>query len=220
MSESSREPAKDRMILPVTPQADARARRFEHDVRRERNREYAVIIDNETGRVVGSRIRGERAIIQFTDEQLRSMHGRILSHNHPDGWRYPETDPRRPGAGFSDYDARMLADWGLAEIRAITPAYLYRLRPPADPASHWSLARRPGLSRMLSIGHSIWLTDNLRILSRLARLCRKSTAYRSITRPCYDWRRIGAYCTNVRFCHDKSRWQSEDARRHTSSLHT
>ncbi|MBA2469763.1 MAG: hypothetical protein H0V37_10195 [Chloroflexia bacterium] len=137
MSESSREPAKDRMILPVTPQADTRARRFEHDVRRERNREYAVIIDNESGRVVGSRIRGERAIIQFTDEQLRSMYGRILSHNHPDGWRYPETDPRRQGAGFSDYDARMLADWGLAEIRAVTPAYLYRLRPPADPASHY-----------------------------------------------------------------------------------
>jgi len=85
MSESSRESAKDRPILPVTPQADARARRSEQEVRRERNREYAVIIDNETGRVVGGRIRGERAIIRFTDEQLRSMRGRILTHNHPDG---------------------------------------------------------------------------------------------------------------------------------------
>ncbi len=137
MSESSHESAKDRPILPVTPQADARARRFEQEVRRERNREYAVIIDNETGRVVGGRIRGERAIIRFTDEQLRSMRGRILTHNHPDGWRYPADDPRRPGAGFSDHDARMLADWGLAEIRAVTPAYLYRLRPPTDPASHY-----------------------------------------------------------------------------------
>ncbi len=137
MPESSPTSRDDRSILPVTPQADARARRFERAVRQERHREFAVIIDNETGQVIGDRIRGGRQTIPFTQEQLESMRGRLLSHNHPDGWRYPPDDPRHPGAGFSYDDARMLADWGLAEIRAVTPAYLYRLRPPEDPTSSY-----------------------------------------------------------------------------------
>jgi len=137
MSESSGGGAKDYPILPVTLQADARARQFERAVRQERHPEYAVIIDNESGMVLGDRIRGGRQVIPFTQQQLESMRGRILSHNHPDGWRYPADDPRRPGAGFSDHDARMLADWELVEIRAVTPAYLYRLRPPEDRMSHY-----------------------------------------------------------------------------------
>lgn len=31
----------------------------------------------------------------------------------------------------------MLADWKLAEMRVVTPGYLYRLRPPQDSASHY-----------------------------------------------------------------------------------
>ncbi len=137
MSESSGRGAKDHPILPVTPQADARARRFERAVRRERHREYAVIIDNESGLVIGDRIRGGRSAIQFTQEQLESMRGRLLTHNHPDGWRYPADDPRRQGAGFSVRDVRLMADWRLAEMRVVTPGYLYRLRPPKDANSQY-----------------------------------------------------------------------------------
>jgi hypothetical protein len=121
----------------VSSQADARARRFEQTVRRERHREFALIIDNETGQVIGDRIRGGRRAVEFTPEQLESMRGRILSHNHPDGWRYPVDDPRHKGASFSVNDARMLVDWGVAEIRAVTPGYLHRIRPPSAPDARY-----------------------------------------------------------------------------------
>lgn len=65
------------------------------------------------------------------------MHGRIVSHNHPDGWHYPETDPRRGGAGFSVMDVRLMADWGLVETRVVTPGYPYGLRPPRDTNSQY-----------------------------------------------------------------------------------
>lgn len=61
----------------------------------------------------------------------------MLSHNHPDGWRYPEDDPRRAGSGFSIADVRLMVEWGLAEIRAVTPGYLYRLRPSLDAESFY-----------------------------------------------------------------------------------
>lgn len=60
------------------------------------------------------------------------MSGNVLSHNHPDGWQYPVNDPRHGGAGFSIDDVRMLTEWNLAEIRAVTPQFLYRLRPSRD----------------------------------------------------------------------------------------
>lgn len=125
----------ERLILSVSSQADARARRFERDARPLRKCEDGLIVASGTGRVTGDRIRGEKMGIEFSDKQLREMSGNVLSHNHPDGWRYPENDPRRAGSGFSIADVRLMVDWGLAEIRAVTPAYLYRLRPSLDPDS-------------------------------------------------------------------------------------
>lgn len=160
----------DRPILPVTPQADARARRFEAAVRQERNREYAVIIDNETGVVIGDRITGGRRMIPFTQAQLDSMGGRVLSHNHPDGWRYPADDPRRRGSGFSLNDVRMMVDWQLAEVRAVSPGYLHRLRPAhvADAAFYRAMAQ-PGACELIqrAIVNAFELADHdleLRVL--------------------------------------------------------
>lgn len=127
MAKDSAEPSL--VILPVSPHADARARRFEREVRQLRSREDGLIIANATGQAVGNRIRGERLRIAFTESQLQAMRGNVISHNHPDGWSFPESDPRHAGASFSITDVRLMIEWELAEIRAVTPHYLYRLRP-------------------------------------------------------------------------------------------
>lgn len=70
---SSAATESEQLILPVSPQADARARRFERDARLLRNREDGLVVANETGRVSGDRIRGEKMGIEFSDKQLRDM---------------------------------------------------------------------------------------------------------------------------------------------------
>ena len=161
--------ASDRPILPVSPQADARARRFEKDVRQERNREYAVIIDNDTGQVIGDRIPGERTRTRFTGKQLQDMKGNVLSHNHPAGWSYPEGDPRHDGAGFSIADVRMMADWQLAEVRAVTPRFLYRLRPPQDPDSNYRrLVDQDATGEIAAVVTRVFLDASDELASRVA----------------------------------------------------
>ncbi len=108
--------------------ADLRARGFERSVQGNRRYEHAALIANASGQVL-FRKRGTRQSVAFSVQELELMPGNVLSHNHPDGWHYPVDDPRHDGAGFSIDDVRMLTEWNLAEIRAVTPRYLYRLRP-------------------------------------------------------------------------------------------
>jgi hypothetical protein len=53
----------------------------------------------------------------------------IFTHNHPQGWLYPEGDPRRLGTSFSPHDIHSAALAGMAEIRAVTSRYLFTIRP-------------------------------------------------------------------------------------------
>jgi hypothetical protein len=116
----------------VTSKADARARRFEKSARLNRRHEHAIIIDNESGKVVVGRIRGSRDAVQFSPEHGPELTGRVVSHNHPSGWDHPEADPRHAGIGFSDADVMPFIDFLPAELRAVTPGYLHRLRPRFD----------------------------------------------------------------------------------------
>ena len=59
-------------------------------------------------------------------EHLRGM---IFTHNHPQGWLYPEDDPRRLGTSFSPHDIQSAALAGMTELRAVAPGFLFTIRP-------------------------------------------------------------------------------------------
>jgi hypothetical protein len=72
---------------------------------------------------------GQQYEISFTNSELAFMQGAILTHSHPRGWSFPATDPRRQGSSFSLADVELAASHGLLEIRAVSPAWRYSMRP-------------------------------------------------------------------------------------------
>lgn len=69
--------------------------------------------------------------VSVTSAQMRQLRGATVTHNHPLGWRHPESDPRHAGNSFSPDDIMLAADAGMAEVRAVTPTHRYSMRPPA-----------------------------------------------------------------------------------------
>lgn len=67
--------------------------------------------------------------VDFTPDEVHAMAGMVVTHNHPGAWDYPEGDPRRDGSSFSGADVALAAEANVAEIRAVTPHWVYSLRP-------------------------------------------------------------------------------------------
>lgn len=74
---------------------------------------------------------GSAASVGFNAEEFARMAGNVLTHNHPGGWDYAGTDPRRAGNSFSFDDVDLFVRARLAELRAISPRYIHTLKPPA-----------------------------------------------------------------------------------------
>lgn len=177
----------------ITTVADLRARRFERSIQHDRRYEHAALIDNAAGQVL-VRTRGTRQAVSFDDEHLMLMRGNVLSHNHPDGWHYPVDDPRHGGAGFSIDDVRMLTEWDLAEIRAITPRFLYRLRPSQDSDSFYHRTVRGISPQMLEMTLRRVFIDTLVDLERrigageiMAAAAETELPHRALVRLREDW---------------------------------
>jgi hypothetical protein len=67
--------------------------------------------------------------VPLSDEDRAQLKGMIFTHNHPRGWAYPADDPRRAGSSFSPHDVHTAALAGMAELRAVAPAYDFTMRP-------------------------------------------------------------------------------------------
>jgi hypothetical protein len=83
------------------------------------------------GNEIGRRI-GRRSDVTFTATEAASMKDAIFTHNHPDGWNFPASDPRRAGNSFSDDDFDLAVRADVIELRAVTPTLRFSLRRPAD----------------------------------------------------------------------------------------
>jgi hypothetical protein len=59
------------------------------------------------------------------------LKGSTCTHNHPTGWTFPATDPRREGNSFSPDDMRVAVGYDVAEIRAVSTTWRYRMLRPA-----------------------------------------------------------------------------------------
>lgn len=65
-------------------------------------------------------------------DQIRTVGGTTLVHNHPLGWHFPPDDPRHAGSSFTPEDIETACYAELAEIRAVGPKNTYSMRPPSS----------------------------------------------------------------------------------------
>lgn len=83
-------------------------------------------------------------------------------HNHPNGWNYPESDPRHAGGSFSWDDIATSADIDAAAMRVVSPLYTFTMKPPATgwptlmdlrfQYDHWSFEiQTAGMKRLFGV---------------------------------------------------------------------
>ena len=88
-----------------------------------------VVWFNATGNPLGRKA-GQPTTVAFTPAELTSMRDAIVTHNHPLGWGFPPTDPRRAGNSFSDDDFEFAVAADVAELRAVTPLLRFTAKRP------------------------------------------------------------------------------------------
>ena len=98
--------------------------------------EHGVTFDKR-GNII-SEIVGDGHSVRFSEADILRMKDAIFTHNHPSGVMYKVGDIRRAGRSFSMEDIRLAAEANVAEIRAVTPQYTFRLK---RPARGWSSDR-------------------------------------------------------------------------------
>lgn len=95
--------------------------------------EMAFVWENE-GHLLFKKKGGEYEVT-FTEEEVLSMKGSILTHNHPYAMKFPEADPRSFGHSFSEDDIFLACRAELSEIRAVTRKLRFSMKPSS---SGWS----------------------------------------------------------------------------------
>lgn len=70
--------------------------------------------------------------VSISRSEARKLKNIILTHNHPSGWKYPESDPRHGHSFFSIEDISTACKVNVKEIRAVTPKYRYIMKRPEN----------------------------------------------------------------------------------------
>ncbi|MGL5958902.1 MAG: hypothetical protein ACRCZZ_10020 [Phocaeicola sp.] len=102
----------------------------ENEIRKNAKFETAVAFDAEGNVVIDKR--GAATSVVFTREECALMKDCILTHNHPRGWRAKEGTLGRIGNSFSKEDVLLAIYNDIAEVRAVTPAYTFSMKRPAE----------------------------------------------------------------------------------------
>lgn len=120
----------DKSVLrSVYPKATAAVVKVEEEIRKNKTFETAVVYD-EGGNMV-LRKKGKRYSVSLTDKEIRLIKDKVLTHNHPGGWKNAAGTLGRIGNSFSRADVKTAISSDVAEIRAVTPLYTFSLRRPA-----------------------------------------------------------------------------------------
>lgn len=128
LSEGNRQTDRPARVVPRptdTPPDDASLGEVERWLR-SRLTESAFGFDPATGKKVWERHTDGLEIPLGEEDRVR-LRGVIFTHNHPQGWRYSTSDPRRKGTSFSPHDIHSAALADMAECRAITPEYVFSM---------------------------------------------------------------------------------------------
>lgn len=100
----------------------------ESEIRLNKKFETGVVFDKNGNILIDKR--GAKYSVSFDNDELLKMKDSILTHNHPRGWGYPDNSLERIGNSFSPDDIYLAVNWDLAEIRAVTPNYTFRMKRP------------------------------------------------------------------------------------------
>lgn len=93
------------------------------------NYERGLVIDSKTGQVLINK-GGRQTQVDFTPDEVAKFKGNVLTHNHPNVWDVPPSDPRYKGVSFSPADVRTAALGEAAEMRAVSNGYTHSMKPP------------------------------------------------------------------------------------------
>ena len=89
---------------------------FEDEIRHDKQQEHVAIWDKD-GKLI-DRQQGVATSVDFSDDVAKKMRGGVLSHNHP------------TGRTFSRGDLEVAANYGLHEMRIVTPDHTYSITIP------------------------------------------------------------------------------------------
>jgi hypothetical protein len=149
---------------------------IEEDALRPSRIETVVWFDT-AGRLIG-RKPGQPTQVQFTADELAVMTNAIVTHNHPLGWGFPPTDPRRAGNSFSDDDFAFAIAADAAEFRAVTPLLRFSI---ARPPGGWGVS--PSWIRLLHGAQALVIGAELDLAVATGRMSleeREATAYHEV----------------------------------------
>ena len=101
----------------------------EKDIRMNKSFEIGVVLDTDGSIIIDKR--GKARSVSFTEDEVKLMKDKIMTHNHPIGWKAAPNSMGHIGSSFSDNDLISAVYADLLEIRAVTPLYTFSMKRPA-----------------------------------------------------------------------------------------
>lgn len=101
----------------------------EKDIRMNQSFETGVVFDTDGTIVIDKR--GQAYRVSFSDDEVIQMKDKIMTHNHPRGWKIKPNHITHIGSSFSDSDLVSAVHADVLEVRAVTPVYTFSMKRPA-----------------------------------------------------------------------------------------
>ena len=108
---------------------------------------------------------GEQYEVEVSLLEGANFKGKVVTHNHPRGLEYPESDPRNKGNSFSKADIDLASYYQVAEIRAISNGYRHSMKAP-EKGWHETFGTQANLNKVMDdIDAQVRKTFTKRILA-------------------------------------------------------
>ena len=79
---------------------------------------------------------GQQYEVAFSPQECLTLKDAIMTHNHPHGLNFPDSDPQSAGNSFSPEDIAFVMAYDLAEIRVVTPKLRFAMKRLSSGWSH------------------------------------------------------------------------------------
>ena len=127
----------------------------EKDIRMNKSFETGVVIDTDGTILIDKR--GKSYSVGFNEDEVKQMKDKIMTHNHPRGWKASPDRMAHIGSSFSDSDLVSAVYADILEVRAVTPLYTFSMK---RPASGWGVSYQTVMDTYRQIDkavqHELW----------------------------------------------------------------
>lgn len=122
----------------------------EKNIRMNKSFETGVVIDTDGTILIDKR--GKSVSVGFNEDEVRQMKDKIMTHNHPRGWKASPNSMAHIGSSFSDNDLVSAVYADVLEVRAVTPLYTFSMK---RPASGWGVSYQTVFDTYKDIDHAV-----------------------------------------------------------------